>query len=296
MANSLSAFNAQVWSQAIIRNLDRINVMLPHTNRQWDGVLNSVGDTVQVRTLGSVTTGSYSKGQTISYQGLSPVKEALTVSDSVYFAFQVDDIDKVQNDHDALMLYAQRAAVAINNAVEDKILSSYASCLAANQITNTGSPITLTSTTAGTSVYDNLVLARENLSKQNVPLNQPRWVVVNPATASLLLKDTVHFIRSTDLGDKVAQMGTVDGLPARPGFLGMCAGFEVYESNAVPSDASGKYLVYGDDMAIAYVAQLQEVEQIRLQDTFAWAIRGLLLHDVKVFAEASKRLGYIYAA
>ena len=124
MANSLSAFNAQVWSQAIIRNLDRINVMLPHTNRQWDGVLNSVGDTVQVRTLGSVTTGSYSKGQTISYQGLSPVKEALTVSDSVYFAFQVDDIDKVQNDHDALMLYAQRAAVAINNAVEDKILSS----------------------------------------------------------------------------------------------------------------------------------------------------------------------------
>ena len=129
------------------------------------------------------------------------------------------------------MLYAQRAAVAINNAVEDKILSSYSSCLAANQITNGGSAITLTSTTAGTSVYDNLVLARENLSKQNVPPNQPRWVVVNPATASLLLKDTVHFIRSTDLGDKVAQMGTVDGLPARPGFLGMCAGFEVYESN-----------------------------------------------------------------
>ena len=72
MANSLSAFNAQVWSQAIIRNLDRINVMLPHTNRQWDGVLNSVGDTVQVRTLGSVTTGSYSKGQTISLPGSFP--------------------------------------------------------------------------------------------------------------------------------------------------------------------------------------------------------------------------------
>jgi hypothetical protein len=39
-----------------------------------------------------------------------------------------------------------------------------------------------------------------------------------------------------------------------------------------------------------YAAQITEIEALRLQTTFANAIRGLLLHDIFVFAEASKRL------
>jgi uncharacterized linocin/CFP29 family protein len=295
MANDLSAFNAQVWSQALIANIDRLNVMLPHTNRQWEGVLNNIGDTVQVRTLGSVATASYSKGQKINYQAMSPSKESLQVNDTEYFALEVDDIDAIQNDHNALMLYTQRAAVAMSNAIEDKILSSYAGALAANQIGSSGSTITLTATTAGTSVYDNLVLAREKLALQNVPPTD-RWVVVTPKITSLLLKDTTHFIRSTAFSDGIVREGTVDGQAGRPGFVGKCAGFDILESNAVPRDGSGNaFLLFGNDMAIAYVSQLQTVEAIRLQDTFASAVRGLLLHDTKVFAEASKQLGYICA-
>lgn len=277
-------------------NLDRTNVMLDKTNRQWDGILQNVGDTVQVRTLGNITTRRYVRGQDITYESLSPIKEPLTVNDAIMFAFEVDDLDEIQNDINAIDSYTHRAAVSMQNAIEDKILSAYSSALVANRITNSGSPITLTSTTVGTSVYDNLVLARENLATQNVPADGRRWVVVNPATLSLLLKDTTHFIRSTALGDGVAAQGTLDGAPRRPGFAGMCAGFEVYESTAVPVDTNGKYLVYGTGQAIAYVAQLTTLEAIRLERSFATAVRGLLLHDIAVFAEASKQLGYIYAA
>jgi hypothetical protein len=306
VANDLSAFNAELWSKALIANLDQINVMIPHTNREYDGQLNNIGDTVNVRTLGSITMNSYTKNSTtVSYEDLVPDKEQMTISDAEYFAFSVEDIEAIQNDINALMKYSGRAAVAVNNKVEAKILSAYSSAHNSNKITNSNAPFTLTSeTTSGGSlaVYDALVQARENLAKFNVA-SPGIWCVVDPATTSLLLKDTKYFIRATDLGDRVVQNGTVDGqVRTRPGFVGRCAGFDIFESNAIPTATVGspgvdaKYLIYGDDTAINYVAQIRSMETLRLQTKFATAVRGLLLHDVKVFAENSKRLGYILAA
>ena len=74
-----------------------------------------------------------------------------------------------------------------------------------------------------------------------------------------------------------------------PGFVGMVAGFAVYETPHIFKSGGSKYLMFGDNEAITYAAQITEIEALRLQTTFANAVRGLLLHDVKVFAEASKR-------
>ena len=297
MANNLAAFNSQAWSKSLIMNLDQINVMLPLVNKDYEGELQNVGDTVQVRTLGSITMGPYAKSQTINYQDLAPVREPMTISDAQYFAFKVDDLDKAQNDIDAMNAYTKRAAVAMNNVIEAKLLSFYASALPANKITAAaGAAIVLTATaTDGTSVYDNVVKARTRLGKQNVPMTG-RWLVVDPDTTALLLMDTLHFIRATDLGDKVVTEGSSAFGGNRPGFIGRIAGFDVYESNQVPTDANGKYIQYGTNMAISYAAQLTEMEAIRLETTFANSVRGLLLHDGKVFNEAAKAFGTIYAA
>lgn len=298
MANNLSAFNAQAWSKRLITNLDQTNVMLPLVNRDYEGELQNIGDTVQVRTLGSITLSPYTKNSTISYQDLAPVKEPMTVSDAQSFSFKVDDLEKAQNDLEALDAYTKRAAVGMNNVVEAKLLSKYSQCLAANQITGaSAAPIALTSASAdATDLYVILTQARAKLSKQNVPL-EGRWVVIDPDSTTLLLNDTKRFIRATDMGDRVIMSG-LPGATAQtaPGFIGRCAGFDVYESNAVPTDANAKYLQFGTRMAISYAAQLTEMEAIRLETTFATAIRGLLLHDTAVFAEASKAYGYIKAA
>ena len=292
MANDLSAFNSQVWSRLLIRNLDKVNVMLPLVNMDYEGEIKNLGDTVQVRTLGSVTVGSYTKGSTISYQDLTPTKEAMTIADAQYFAFKVDDVDLAQNDIKAIDAYTKRAAVAMNDEIEEKLLSNYAAAHASNRITGASSAaLTLTSS----NLYGYVVDARTALSKQNVP-TQDRWLVIDPDTTSLFLKDTTNFIRATDLSDAVIRQGNLSGVVEQPGFVGRIAGFNVFESNNVPSASGAKYLQYGDAMAIAYAAQIKEVEAMRLQTTFANAVRGLLLHDTKVFAEASKRLGYIKAA
>jgi len=305
MANNLAAFNAEVWSKSIIMNLDRKNVMLPFTDRRFEGEVDGVGSVVKVRTLGNIIMSDYTSGGSISYQDLIPSVETMTVANQKSFAFSVDDVDKIQNDEDLLQLYAGRGAVAIGNTVDDHIFTTYSSAHTDNKITSggagsdgNGAVVTLTATTSGTSVYDNLVLAGVALSNKNAELTD-RWVVIDPKTHGLLLKDTNNFSRATDKGDAITSNGVISGGPVGPGGVGMvgrCAGFNVFLSTALPRNGStGKYIVYGQGQPIHYVSKLTNVEAIRLETQFGTAIRGLLVHQAKVFTENAKRLGYIYA-
>ena len=168
-------------------------------------------------------------------------------------------------------------------------------------VLTTASPITLTTSTGLTSlntdIYPQFCQARSILSKANVPATTgARWAVVDPDTTGLLLQDTEHFVRAGELGDKVVQYGLVGGeevartAAQAPGFIGMVAGFAVYETPHVPTASGNKFLLFGDNEAISYAAQITEIEALRLQTTFANAVRGLLLHDTFVAAENSKRL------
>lgn len=296
-SNDLSAFNVQMWSKAIISNVDQLNVMLPMTNRQYQGQFNRMGDTVNVRTLGHVTTKGYTKGETLDFQALAPTVEPFVISDAFYFNFEVDDIDEIQNDMNALNLYAGRAAVSASNKIEAKIMSAVLSAHANNQISAAGAAITLDSSdVVGTGIYHQFVKAAANLTRLDVPMSD-RWAVIGPDDLSLIQRDTAHFIRASDLGDAVVRRGTVDGESYEvPGLAGEVLKFRVYVSNTIPTVAGARYLPYGQGKPIHYVSQLNTIETIRRQDTFANAMRGLVLHDVKVFAEESKMLGYIKAA
>jgi hypothetical protein len=298
VANNLSAFNAQAWSKRIVQKLDPINVGKFLCNTDYEGELQNVGDTVQVRTPGDITMSTYVKGTPISYEDLAPTKEAFTISEAKYFSFKVDDVDQAQNDLSALDIYARRAAVAINNTINAKVFAQYTKALAANKIDEAGAAITLNSSTTQTGatrgVYPCFVKAAELLSTQNVP-EDGRWAVVNPVIRTLLLNDTAHFVRASALGDMVVTSGrfSTGTATARtaPGFIGQIAGFDVYMVTNLPSaGANQTFALFGDNQAITYAAQITKLEALRLQSEFADAIRGLLLHDATVFAECSKRL------
>lgn len=382
MANDLSTFNSEMWSQRLVMKIDQVNIMLPLVNRNWEGDLRQ-NKTVWVRTPGSISMGSYSRGTTIQYQDLTPTKEAFTVNDGEYFAFNVDDIDKAQSDINAMDVYMRRAVVAMNNQIEAKLLDTYTAAgvqlgadsagtgavltpvISGGQVTSVtitaggagyttppkvyfvggngnGAAVTVASTagvisavtvtaagnnytvapkavlttaanvalTSGagttpsaTDVYNIFVKVRSILTKQNVPATTgSRWAIVDPDTSALLFQDTNHFTRAGELGDKVVQYALIGGeevartAQEAPGFIGTVAGFMVYETPHIPFAGISKYLLFGDNEAISYAAQITEIEALRLQTTFANAVRGLLLHDTFVPAESSKRLVTVQAA
>ncbi len=109
----LSAFIPQIWSKRVLTRLDQINVMLHLVNRDYEGEIKDQGDTVWVRTFGNVTVSPYRRGGTVNYGPMVPTKESLQINDAQSFAFQVDDLDQVQNDLKALDGYTNRAAARI---------------------------------------------------------------------------------------------------------------------------------------------------------------------------------------
>lgn len=134
MANDLSAFNSEAWSNRLVKKIDQINIFLPLVNRDWEGDLRQ-NKTVWIRTPGNISTAPYTKGTNITYQDLSPLKEEFTVNDSAYFAFECDDIDRAQTDINAMDVYMRRAVVALNNLVEKKLMSAWRFTPGANIIT-----------------------------------------------------------------------------------------------------------------------------------------------------------------
>jgi len=297
MANNLSAFTPQVWSRRIIANINQINLAKAVlTNSDYEGEIKDAGDTVQVRTFGSITVSTYTRGATIVPQALAPVKETLVINNAQYFAFDVDSLDVAQNDINAIEGYTQRAGVAMSNTVDTYCMSFVLSGNASNTIGTAAAPVAITPDTSGTAVYELLVQAGKKLDQQNVPSNE-RWAVVTPYFKSLLLQSTKYLIRATDLGDAIIQTSKMKATDAqRVGFFGQVASFDVYSSNNLPTNGTYWANAYGQGKRITYAAQIppSTLEAIRLQDTFATRVRGLLLQGGQVFAEDAKALGVIY--
>lgn len=266
-------------------------------NTDYEGELSNAGDTVQVRTFGNITVQDYNRGQPIAAEALVPVKETLTVDKAKYFAFDVDQLDQVQNDINAIDGYTRRAGVAMSNAID-----AYAFGLAlagASQAVGTAvGPINVTHSTDTTSVYQQIIYAGLDLDQQDVP-QEGRWIIVTPYAKSLLLQDTAHFVRASALGDAVVQSGRIGmtaGSAMGRGYLGQVGNMDVWVSNHVPTNGTYWACPYGQGRPICYAAQIPagSVEAIRLENTFATRVRGLMLHGGKVFAEDSKRLGILY--
>jgi hypothetical protein len=300
VANNLDNFVPEIWSRNIIANIDRANVSVGlMANTEYEGEIREFGDTVHVRTFGNVTVGDYQRGQSLAPQDLVPVKETLTVDTARYFTIDVDDLDKAQNDINALEGYSRRAGVAMAEDIDSYLFGFTLNGNSSLQISNGGSAIDVSANTAGTAVYELAVNAGIALDELSVPQND-RWLVVSPYVKGLMLKSTTYLIRATDLGDAIVQTARVGGMTAREamprGFLGQMAGFDVWVSTNVLTNGANRYLPYGQGRPVSYAAQIPpgSLETVRLQDTFGTRIRGLMLHGGKVFTEDAKRLGYIY--
>ena len=89
----------------------------------------------------------------------------------------------------------------------------------------------LSGTTALTesTVYKQFTALRRQLTRNSVPNDGKRWALVSPETYELLLNDTTHFVRASDLSQELVESGVV----------GKIAGFLVCECNSMALDKIG---------------------------------------------------------
>ena len=254
---AITNFIPEVWSASILEAL-RASLC----NRDYEGDIREAGDTVHITGYDDVTVKKYTRGTNITVDAVTDAnKGTLTIDQSDYFAFKVNDLDKVQAKADLTGNFTNSAAYNMALNVE-----KYISGLMDKAAT---APAKTISVTTPSDAYLAVVEARKQLDKQNVP-TEGRWIVVSPDFYALLLQDS-RFIEGTEAGHNTLLNGVV----------GSVSGFTVVESNNVPT-VSGKpskqSIIAGTNAATTFAQQVNKVEAMRMQDDFADMVRGLDLY------------------
>lgn len=271
---TLENFIPEVWSRELLANLNRAHVFgAPGVvNRDYQGEITAAGDTVRINSIGRVTIGDYTKNTDMSAaETLTDAQATLVIDKQKYFNFQIDDIDRAQQNPKVMAAAMAEAAYGLRDAVDQTIAALYSDAASANLIGSTGSPKTDLATASVP--YNYLVDLGVLLDNANVP-SDGRFAVVPPWFEGYLLKDARFVGNGTQ--------ANMDALTN--GRIGRAAGFDLYKSNNVPFAAGPiKYrIIAGHPMAWSYAAQITSVEAYRPQLRFADAVKGLLVYGHKV--------------
>jgi hypothetical protein len=269
---TIATFVPEVWAAELLQAVQKSLVFgAPDVvNTDYEGLISSAGDTVHINSISDPTISTYTVGGTLTYEDLSTADTTLVVDQAKSFSFKVDDIDKRQAQGDVMPVAMGRAGYKLRDTVDQYIEALFAGAQSANALGTVA-------VTAGTptQAYDNvLVPLKVKLDEANVPTDG-RFVIIPPWFHGRLLRDD-RFVRADASG---GIMGGVRG----NGYVGEAAGFTVRVSNNCALVTGDDYRVSaGVNAGISLATQIAEVEALRLQSTFADAVRGLLLYGAKL--------------
>ncbi len=265
---AVDGFRPEIWSAAILSNLNNDLVYGALCNRNYEGDIQSAGDTVHITSSGEVSARAYSELTSISWDEVADSQVDLLIDQKRYFALKVDDVEKKQ----ALPFLDEataNAAYALRDNADEVIAAAMYTAVnsGANDLGAKTADI------SDNTMYGHLVSMKTTLDRDNCP-QDGRWVVISPEIHGALLQDP-KFIDASASAD--------GGAALRNGFVGRAAGFDVHVSNQTPDPTASTYAVLaGHPSATAYAEQILETEAIRLQDFFGDGIRGLHVFGVKV--------------
>jgi hypothetical protein len=253
---SLANFIPEIWSAKILSTFKAELVYGNLVNRDYEGDISQAGDSVRINSIGDPTVAPYVKGTTtITPEQLTSTAQNLLIDQSHYFAFEVDDIDKRQAVGNIMGEGMDRAAYKLAETVDAYIAGLYVGADVGN----------VTATT--------LVTLRTLLNKAGVP-QQGRWVVI-PSWYTGLLLENAKFVANPAMAQAGGNLLN--------GVVGRAAGFDVYESEAVPLITGDDYAVTaGYPGAVTLAEAINKVEAYRPEDSFADAVKGLLLFGAKL--------------
>jgi hypothetical protein len=248
-------------------------------NDDYEGEISGPGTTVHITQFGDPEVSDYAPNESITYQELDDAGQELLIDQRKYFAFTIDDVDKRQAAGDMQSYLEDRAAYKLADVADQFIAGLYTGCAQANILMN-GSNSSLTvgdeltpavyggSTSHPADFYLQVILPlKVKLDESYVP-KKGRYLVV-PPWAEALIEQTQSFV---SVATPAQQEVFTEGL------IGRVSGFDVYTSNnSVQFDVTnnGWIVQAGHPMAITFAEQIVQTEALRLQTTFADAVRGL---------------------
>ena len=208
MANTLSAFNSELWSAVAQEIIYKENVVLPVANYEFKTGLKKGMDVLH-RPYASktLTAVDYTKGTDVTLQDVGATDDYVTIDQQKIVPFEVDEIDRIQNKYDAATMYAQMAGRALRNKLEQKavdtIISAAKSYVDAGDVGGSaGSYISISKTN-----IDQVFLQGGVKLSNWLRTQEGRFAIIGPRTYATLLEYIGG--KDTDFADTVGENGKV---------------------------------------------------------------------------------------
>jgi hypothetical protein len=259
----------QIWSARILAKLEKALIFAQPgvVNRDYEGDIRADGDRVHIHSFNDLTIGTYTKNSTtITYEQLTDTRVTLLIDQARYFSFKVDDIDAAQMRPKLIDAASDRAAYQLAEDADSYVASLYSGASTSNP-DNTIE----TSQFTASNVYGKFVDLSVLMDQVNLP-SEGRFVIVPPWAKGLLLQNST-FVTA-------AQPSAVLN-----GSIGRIAGLNILVSNNVKTTGTSpvvSHMMAAHPSALAYAEQIVNVEGLRLEGSFADAVRGLHLYGAKV--------------
>jgi hypothetical protein len=298
---SLNNFIPQIWGDTLLAALRADLVFGNLVNRDYEGEIRAVGDTVRINAIGDITISNYTKDTSIGApQVLTDAQTVLAITQAKFFNFGIDSVDAAQQKPKVMQEAMSWAGYNMALAVDTYLAGFYTE--ATNLIGTSGSPVTVTVPTlanvgAGTTVYDELVSLSQKLTEAKIP-RAGRWCVIPPWCKTHLTQDNRFTGYNTaqaqanianGLGGALSSGTTGEGGPPSDAYIGMIDAMRVYESINAPHiggtvgiTGSQDAVIAGHPMAWTYADGYQDVIAYQPPDQFKDAVKGLHLFGAKV--------------
>lgn len=268
---SIANFVSTVWATSILENLNDAHVYANCVNRDYDGVIRGVGDTVQINSVGRVTNSAYTPNTwNITPEVLDGAGQKLTITEKRYFAFGVDDVDKAQMKASVMAAAMKEAAWSLADTADAFLATTIA---AGVSTANTVSAVIVGQDGGDTDAYRLLVRIKRLLDDSNTPKNDRFVVVPNWFTEELLLDP------------RFTSFGTSQNLStAMSGAMESLVGLKLLSSNNVPVTGSEYTILAGYKGAVTYAESIPDgsPEAYRPEGGFVDAVKGLHVYGAKV--------------
>ena len=260
---SILNYIPELWNVAMVDEFEKAHVFGKVARCKIDAPITKKGDTVHITGIGDIDIGDYD-GTDIDLQNLDDAGMVLTIDQAKYFAFTVDNVDKLQANGDLMGEATRKASYKLKDTADSFLNTLMAA--GANLSTAADGTVDVTA------IISDMAEMALQLDEQDVPGEQ-QWIIIPKwASTKLLLAGVYH---AMDV------KGNING------FITDVLGIDMYKSSNVGATAP----LAGAYGAVAFAEQIVETVAYSPEKRFSDALKGLHVYGGKVVLPNALCLG-----
>lgn len=268
-------FSPTVYSKKVLLTLKKKAIVDAITNTEFEGEINSMGDSVKIIKQPNITVSDYTRGKLLVSQDINDDDITMTIDQAKSYQFYMDDIEMAHEHVSFEDMAVDSAGYALRDAYDSNVLTAIAAAVSTNSI---GSPTVGFGSGNDYTPLDLISHAAQLLDTQNVP-DDNRWCVLSPTYFEMLRREDSKLIEAQVTGDSKSLVRD-----ARLGTQLMIHGFSLYKSNNLGTTGT---VLAGHKQAMATASSILKSEVVRSPNSFGNIYRGLFVFARKALREVA---------